>query len=547
MRRRSSLAVIVALLIATIAPAAAALASAGTADRSGASGAWSYTKRVAMFMRYGRVITPGYLQQKALANAAWARAHPNTGAGQAARTSPAAPKVIESFEGPNDPTLTPPDSQGAVGTKRFINFINSKFQIFDRTVSPPTSLSTGTLATLAQVGTTRLLFDPYIIWDADTNRFFYSMGNWVSSSPENYQIAWGYSKTASPSTATDWCHYTTDFGVYGLSADFPDYDKLGDTKDFLLIGVNNYPHLQTFKGADVAWIAKPPAGQTCLPDNQVVEGVQQNLTRPNGASAFTPVPANQIDKSSTGYVVASTDLGGPGDPGDRPAGFNKAHRIVVYTVTKNGDGTANINTTPASVRVGTYRIPPAAPQMGSTDTLDTLDARLSSAQEAIDPTDGKQYIYTQMSVAGGAGCKVNWFKIDTTTLAPGATTQTTTYEISDPDLFVWNANPSSDRLVSGSTTAFGDSVIVGVTTSSPTTFASDQMVSKVGSGAQSALVLVHVGAVDSGCGGTCRWGDYSAATPDPAADPGGAHGVVWLSNMFERATDDGTWNWSASP
>src|SRR5262249_6903816 len=159
--------------------------------------------------------------------------------------------------------------QGAVGTTRFINFINSKFQIFDRTVSPPTSLSTGTLASLAQVGQTQLLFDPYIVWDPGTSRFYYSMGNWVSSSPENYQIAWGYSKTGSPSAAADWCHYTTDFGVYGLSANFPDYDKLGDTKDFLLIGINNYPHLQTYAGADVAWIAKPPSGQTCLPDNQV--------------------------------------------------------------------------------------------------------------------------------------------------------------------------------------------------------------------------------------------------------------------------------------
>ncbi len=69
----------------------------------------------------------------------------------------------------------------------------------------------------------------------------------------------------------------------------------------------------------------------------------------------------------------------------------------------------------------------------------------------------------------------------------------------------------------------------------------------IGGGKQSPFVSVHIGGVDTGCGTVCRWGDYSAATPDPAADTKGAHGVVWLTNMYEKATDDGSWNWSASP
>jgi hypothetical protein len=545
MRRFSSVAAAAALVLGLLAPGALAGTnhSASTAQH-----AWSLAKRLALFQQYGRVITPGYLAAKARADAAWARSHPSGGSSSASTPSSHAnaPTIHESFDGPNDPTLTPPDSQGAVGPTRFINLINSRFQIFDRTMSPPATLSTGRLADIAQVGTTRLLFDPYIIWDAGTKRFYYSMGNEVSTTPENYQIAWGYSKTASPSAATDWCHYTTDFGVYGLSADFPDYDKLGDTKNFLLIGINNYPHLQTFAGADVAWIAKPPKGTTCLPDNKVKEGVQQNLLEKSGAMAFTPVPANQIDASSTGYVLANTDLGDPGDPGGKPLGPTKGHLIDAYAVTKNTDGTANISTTPTSVTVGTYKIPPSAPQMGSSSLLDTLDGRLSSDQEAIDPTDGKAYLYTQQSVAGGAGSEVHWYKIDTTTLTPGGSASTTTYKVTDPNLFVWNANPSSDRVVKGTTKAFGDSVVIGFTTSSLTSFATDQMVSKIGSGAQSAFVLVHAGGVDA-CGQVCRWGDYSAATPDPAADPNGSHGVVWLSNMYKRTTDDGTWNWSASP
>ena len=89
-------------------------------------------------------------------------------------------------------------------------------------------------------------------------------------------------------------------------------------------------------------------------------------------------------------------------------------------------------------------------------------------------------------------------------------------------------------------------MVIGVTTTSSSSFATDQMVSMIDGGTLSALVLVHAGGVDI-CGSVCRWGDYSAASPDPAADPTGSHGVVWLANMYERPTDDGTWNWSASP
>jgi hypothetical protein len=65
--------------------------------------------------------------------------------------------------------------------------------------------------------------------------------------------------------------------------------------------------------------------------------------------------------------------------------------------------------------------------------------------------------------------------------------------------------------------------------------------------------------VDFNCAGStavCRWGDYAAATPDPAAPAGGATGVVWLSNMWNKdgstidpstGTAWQTWNWSANP
>ena len=53
--------------------------------------------------------------------------------------------------------------------------------------------------------------------------------------------------------------------------------------------------------------------------------------------------------------------------------------------------------------------------------------------------------------------------------------------------------------------------------------------------------------------GRCRWGDYSGATPDPAAPLTGTTGRVWLSNEWVNGVVDPfnatwrTWNWAATP
>jgi hypothetical protein len=79
------------------------------------------------------------------------------------------------------------------------------------------------------------------------------------------------------------------------------------------------------------------------------------------------------------------------------------------------------------------------------------------------------------------------------------------------------------------------------------------MVSKVGSNPQSAFVLVKRSMLPLNPPGTCgslgcRWGDYSGATPDPAADLSSAKGEVWLSNeLTDGPSGRPTRNWEAVP
>ena len=73
--------------------------------------------------------------------------------------------------------------------------------------------------------------DPMVLWDPDTQRFYYNIWNTANASMD-----WGFSKDSNPTSIPgSFCNYETGFGYATTS--FPDYPKLGTTKDFLLIGV----------------------------------------------------------------------------------------------------------------------------------------------------------------------------------------------------------------------------------------------------------------------------------------------------------------------
>lgn len=178
----------------------------------------------------------------------------------------AAPVTTRSFEGIFQPNSAPSDSTGAVGPNRYIELVNTNFAIYNKTSNTP--IATGTLNELAGQAPTVNSFDPQIIWDAQTNRFYYLMDS-IFSATDN-KLAFGFSKNAAPNSAADFCHYQVNYG-----AAFPDYPKVGDSQHFLIIGVNTFA--PGFVGSDIMGISKPPAGTTC-PDVLTFKfGIVQNI------------------------------------------------------------------------------------------------------------------------------------------------------------------------------------------------------------------------------------------------------------------------------
>jgi len=475
-----------------------------------------------------------YERQKAAAAARYPQV--NSSPRSASPQAPLAPTAPRSFAGIFDSCCTPSDSTSAIGPTRFIENINDGYAIFNRTSNTP--LNIGTLADLWGASSLDSTFDPQIVWDPSTKRFFFS-GDDVVSSTQN-QLAFGFSKTSSPNSAADWCQYVINYG-----SEFPDYPKLGMTKDFVVFGVNVFDG-NTFRGADILAVTKPAAGSSCPAPASFSLFQKNTVLNSNATKAFTPVPAHQTDPSSTGYVVA------------RPLSL-PATSLTVFKVSKNADGSANIQSTGSKVTVASYTVPPSASQMGTTFKIDTSDARPTQAVSAIDPSHtgstGKPItaLWTQQTIAGGGGSVVRWLEIN-----PATHTVVQSGTQSNASRFVFNGAISPDRLVNGATKAFGQNMVLTFNTVSSTTFTDIEVVSqRAGGSVSSPLVLkTSTGSdIDFACAGNhnvCRWGDYAAANPDPGASASGTTGTVWLTQMWNVAGHTSgvawrTWNAEVNP
>jgi len=518
------------LAAALVLAASAVLVSAGAAGASAGSQAGSGMVPVLRLNRAAPAgVTSGtaravplrvpdagvYAAQKAAANASAARR-----AGRPARSARAVltPGVVRNWAGQRDTTVAPSDSTGAIGTTRYIELVNAKAAVYSRTSNTPTAA--GALLQLtgcATAGCTDNVFDPQVIWDPGTSRFFYAADDIVSSTQNLLDI--GFSTTATPTlSASSWCRFSLNFG-----STFPDYPKLGDTQDFMLIGSNDFSG-PNFTGSTIAWMTKPPPGPACPAPGTLTVGLSGALKNADGTAAFTPVPANQTDTSSTGWAVA------------RPASIPSvgATFLTVFTVTRSAAGAAVIPVTGTSVPVSAFQVPASATQPGTADTLDTLDARNTQAVSAVDPLHGGvTALWTQHAVFGGAGSQVRWYEIN-----PATHSLIQHGTVSSASVFTFDGAISPDRLVNGATSLFGGDMVIDVVRSSMTTLPTIKAASKIGSSPVSTLIRVATSAAsDTGfdCiqdAGLCRWGDYAAATPDPAAPATGTTGQVWGSSML---------------
>jgi hypothetical protein len=441
------------------------------------------------------------------------------------------PTSTMGWNGISDPQVTPPDTTGAIGPNSYIELVNLRYGIYTRT---GTLVSTGPIEGIT-TGSHTCLSDPQILWDPDRQQFFYSI---LDTCNMTFRI--GFSKTANPTAggSAQWCQYA----AFQYGSSLPDYPKLGDSRDFLMIGSNVFTNLiftYVYDRSDVAWINKndlsyDPGTDSCNYTG-IRSGVFVGVRDAFGAPASTPVPANDVEyRDPTGYVVADPDAS------SQPGGV--ADHLSLFRVT--ADGTGNATLSPAiDVPVAGYSVPAAAKQPKTKKVIDTSDGRLTQAVAAADPSEGGGVaIWTQHTVFGGAGAEVRWYEIGAT----GAMLDHGT--VSNGSYYAFNAAISPDRAVSSTSQRFGGSMALTFNTTSGSSYSAIRYVTKPAGGAQSpwptSAVLQSNGPdVDFSCSGTCRWGDYAGASPDPTP-AGTTGGTVWLANQWNvKSTTSSDVDW----
>ena len=427
---------------------------------------------------------------------------------------------------------TPPDTTGAIGPTQYIEIVNSELAIYDRTnlsmIGSPVALDmfTGGMSTC----------DPQMKYDPQSQRWFY-IALRCDGTKTNNQLYFGWSKTTNPLdlTTSSWCSFAVS-STPATSLD--DYPKLGLDTSHLIIGSNLFDASSgAFRTAHILVAAKPAAGtiSSCgSPPTFTVFGSRASpLMTSIGNQAFTPEPATLADTASTtGYVVAADFNDFVNMTGDHLALWEIGGTASSPTLVDDGD-----------LAVPSFAVPPAVPQPGSSDQIDSLDGRLTQAVAAEDPNaSNAEAVWTQHTIASGSGGSVvRWYEI-----VPSATTKVRqSGMVSDPAGFAFNG-AIAPTLNGGAVTAYD----TGGSNQTVVIKAQSRIPSAPLGGMFMAITLASSSAVDSdfSCpsqGGTsfgdtsCRWGDYSVVSVDPNNPD-----VVWGSNQIDGPSAGGNAHWA---
>jgi hypothetical protein len=430
-------------------------------------------------------------------------------------------------------SYVPPDSNGAIGPRHYMEFINGTVSVYNRTngvsIQRKTNVKFWSDAGVI-VSPDAAVSDPRVIYDPTVQRWFASQVDVdanasdptfeandfliaVSSTSDANSTWHGFLFQADPDTG-----YFADFPTMGL-----DSNAVYLSGDFYF-GLDNPlgPGLVSIPKADLVAAIPTIANRTWF-------GVMDYAVRGQVLQ-----PATCFDGSSTGNILAMGDIGTDSEP----------HSNMVTFAVQNAAGTNPTLTASTILNVSPYVVPfnsdmevPLfnAMQPDGTYTLQANDARLSAKVFVV---AGVLYAVHSTEVNGRVA--IRWYRIAAST---HAVLESGT--IADPDLDLFF--PSIAANTNGT-------VVIGCNGSSVNTYVSCFAVAGQtvnGSTIFGNLTLLRAGVVSYHDANELiaqllddpvvdsRWGDYSDVSVDPT-DP--TH--FWTIQMFPSADSDFGGIWS---
>ena len=403
----------------------------------------------------------------------------------------------------------PPDTNGDVGPRYYIQTINTAVGIYDKATGTRVAgfsfnalMSQGSFGNLCD---TDNFGDPVVVYDSLHDRWVITdfafqvdgSGN-VVSPPGSYQC-FAVSRTGDP-VAGGWNFYSLH-----ITDALQDYPKFGVWPDGLYMSANMFGFSAhgTFQNSRV-WALNLAQMEAGAASPQVVSFDAKSKVQ--GVDVFTLLPSNSRVQAGT-------------PPAGRPNYFTSVwgwtNRVRVWAFHVDWANTANSTFTGPtdSLTQTVWASPPNTVPSKDGNNLDTLAIRLM-VQNQYSNLGGVESLWNSHTVEGSSSSQaaVRWYQVPVTGGTIGDAVQDST----------WNPD-SSNRFMPSVAVDRAADMAIGYSVSSSTLFPAIRYAARFSSDPPSTLgqtetsMIEGTGAQTGNCGGSAceRWGDYSAMTLDP--------------------------------
>lgn len=378
----------------------------------------------------------------------------------------------------------PPDSDGAVGPNHFVQFVNSRVTMYDKTTGTAVQTMTdGSFWTIAGVSLGGLsVSDPRIIFDRLSQRWFATQVDFDNNFASNRFLV-AISATTDPTGTWHAVAFQAD-----PAGNFADYPTFGFDANGFYIAANMFSPAGNFSGVALTSIPKSdllPASPTAA--NRSYSGIMAS------AWGFTLQPVISFNAANGPEpVIAASSSGTDFQP----------HSTLTSLLVSNAATASASFIGVTNVTVPVWNVPINPTQPNGDNTLDDGDSRIGAAVYQVG-----NFFYAVHSTQIGARAAIQWYKMNASSRA---LVESGTISDTNLDLFY----PS----IAANTNGY---VVIGFNGCSTNTFISSYAVAGEtigGSTVFGSKILLKAGvtnySVVNGNSGN-RWGDYSATSVDP--------------------------------
>jgi len=416
--------------------------------------------------------------------------------------SPLAPNLGNNFQGLGQNGWIPYDAAIAAGPGHIVVMTNSQWVVYDRNGMVVRAVTDFGVWWPNGAGTP---FDPKCFYDAASGKFVIAA---VSKNSNSSFYHLSVSQTSDPTGA--WWNYDLNARLDGSinTSNWADFPNVGYDDNAVYITSNQFTlATDAFQWAKVRVIKKSQAyfGQAIAWSDFV------NMTNQSGSKSFTMQPSRTLTAATSEYLVNNSSGG--------------SNFVTLWRI-DNGGGTPTL-TRQASLTVGSYTVPPDAPQPGTATLVATNDSRM------YDTVWRNGILHSAFGESFSGNAASRYIRINT-----GTSALLKDITFTQPGVYYYFPAVTED--------AAGNIYLV-FTRSSSTEFASLYHTGmQPADSSFQASALVKAGAASNTSG---RWGDYNAIANDPADNLNVILYAGWAntSNRWSTWVANATFAGGASP